>query len=270
MDAPLIYTTPYYERIRSFEERHWWYVGMRSFQGALYRAYAGPDAWPRRALDAGCGTGATMSWLEEQYPGIKVVGVDIASDAVQLCRQEHSGVNQGSVLQLPYPDDTYDLVISQDVIQHLPTEGGDTQALREMLRVLRPGGIALIRSNSRLGMGHTAEERDHDFQRYLLPELKSRFEDAGFTRFHGTYANALPAVYATLKRRLRRRSSGVGKAQSTLYEGLGVRDTAAKSPLLNRILMRWMRVEAWYVSKPGRALPFGHSTICLGTKPPPA
>ena len=160
------------------------------------------------------------------------------------------------------------------MIQHLATDGGDVAALSEIYRVLRPGGYLLVRANSRLGMWQEKGDRDADFQRYTLPEVVSRLGAAGFDVRRSTYANALPALYASLRQWTRRRKRGHAHDQHhqphqehRLYDGLRTEDRTLGRPWLNRTLLWILRAEALYLSKAGRSLGFGHTTFCLGQRP---
>ncbi len=88
-------------------------------------------------LDGGCGTG----WFTKKAiaRGAQVTSLDIAPKLVQLTKQKnpHTDPVCGSVLALPFADNTFDFVISSDVIEHTPNP---YQATKELLRVLKPKG----------------------------------------------------------------------------------------------------------------------------------
>ena len=94
-----------------------------------------------KILDAGCGPGVMAGKLMER--GYAVWGIDFAEPMIrqarQLCGSNLFGV--GDVEHIPFPDNTFDVVVSLGVIEYLES---DEQALREMRRVLRPGGRAVI------------------------------------------------------------------------------------------------------------------------------
>jgi SAM-dependent methyltransferase len=214
-----------------------------------------------------------MTCLRETCGAGWVTGIDISREALLFHPAADRRVAQASVLSLPFKPESFDLLICLDVLQHLPTDGGDVSALKEMYRVLVPGGRLLVRANSRQGMLQDAEERDVDFQRYLLPEVELACTAAGFVVERATYANALPAIYASLKRRCeqaieRRRSAGGRTATpKKLYEGLPLRNAGRLPGWVNRRLFQLMRAEADYLRRPGRRLPFGHTTFCVGRRP---
>ena len=126
-----------YEIMYRLEERHWYFRGKRRIVRRLLQPHLGPR--PLMILDAGCGTGGILAELGEL--GI-VTALDPVHEAAGFCAGR--GVErlvQGSVVQLPFPDGTFDLVTSLDVIEHVEDDGA---ALEEMRRVLKPGGLLLL------------------------------------------------------------------------------------------------------------------------------
>ncbi|MDZ4760261.1 MAG: class I SAM-dependent methyltransferase [Alphaproteobacteria bacterium] len=283
--SPEIYTPKYYQRIAELENRHWWHLGMQHIALALLKtAGAGPI---KRVLDAGCGTGAMMRWAGEKLGATDIHGIDISPDALAYCRAENPAwkVQEGSVLDLPFPPDMFDLVISNDVVQHLPTNGGDLQGIREMARVLVPGGALLLRTNSRLGMWQKTDARDHDYQRFIEEEVTQLLVAAGLTPVRATYANVIGSLHESARRLLRGRSDHKHTPghshdhdhahphsdedqgpQRTVYEGLKIRDTAAVRPMANSLLLSALKTEAAYLARPRRRIGFGHALVVVAVK----
>ncbi len=98
-------------------------------------------------------------------------------------RRDGSGfeITRASALALPYPSGTADVVISLDVLQHVPLGGGDVTALREMRRVLKPGGWLFVRTNAQ-SFPATADDHEYQFHRYEPRELQRQ---AGGSRLRG-------------------------------------------------------------------------------------
>lgn len=115
-----------------------------------------PPGDGRRALDAGCGSGYWLDWLAER--GWTAHGVDSSSVMVgQARRVPGARVGLADVRHLPYADETFDLVLSIEVIRYLP----DThRVLRELHRVLKPGGVAVVTGSPRFALhGYAALNR---------------------------------------------------------------------------------------------------------------
>jgi SAM-dependent methyltransferase len=109
-------------------------------------AYLLPHLRPgMRVLDVGCGPGSITADLAAAVgPGGEVVGVDLSADVVAAAAAAVPAVRfaVADVMDLDFPDATFDVVHAHQVLQHLqdPTAG-----LREMLRVARPGGLVAVR-----------------------------------------------------------------------------------------------------------------------------
>jgi SAM-dependent methyltransferase len=101
------------------------------------------DALPPQSLvgDIGCGNGKNMLYRQEE---LKYEGVDISSEFVEICRSRGLNVKEGSITQIPSPDALYDHTISIAVVHHLRTRQEREQAIRELVRVTKPGGSVLL------------------------------------------------------------------------------------------------------------------------------
>ncbi|EMD33649.1 hypothetical protein CERSUDRAFT_125924 [Gelatoporia subvermispora B] len=100
-------------------------------------------------LDVGCGPGTITVDLASRFPKGTVIGLDVVSLPLQDARTyaEERGVTnvefkEGDVLSLPFADATFDIVHAHQCIQH---SGDPVQALREMRRVTRSGGLIAVR-----------------------------------------------------------------------------------------------------------------------------
>lgn len=101
-----------------------------------------------RVLDVGCGSGYfTRVMAETVAPGGTAVGVDPSREVIAYARRRTRLANctfsEGTAEALDAPDGAYDVVVSSLMIHHLP-EAQRPQAIREMFRLLRPGGRVLI------------------------------------------------------------------------------------------------------------------------------
>lgn len=258
-ENPRIYSGEYYRRIFELEEKHWWYLGMREIARRMIESYFGRCS-KLRILDAGCGTGMMLSWLTNYSSNKGVTGIDVSFFAVRFCKKRQlCKLALASVIQLPFRSGLFDLVVCDDVIQHLPKDGGDVRALAEIYRILKPGGALFLRSNARRKKEAHRNLIDSDFHKYTLSEIKEKISRLGFCIQHLTYANFLLSIYGEMKNRLN------ASNHSLKYQGFSV-----KMPpflWLNTVLFKLLRAEAWYLSVPKRRLPFGHTSICFAVKP---
>lgn len=99
-------------------------------------------------LDAGCGPGTITADLARRIPRGSVVGVDLPEDVIASAQRELGGGNVrfeiGDVYALHFDTGSFDMVFAHQVLQHL---GDPVAALREMSRVLRPGGRVAVRDS---------------------------------------------------------------------------------------------------------------------------
>jgi arsenite methyltransferase len=111
-----------------------------------------------RVLDAGCGLGLALIGCAKKLTTGKAVGIDLWSakdlsnnnpDATRVNAAaegvaDRVEVETGDITKLPFADSTFDAIISMTVIHNIPSRDGRDQALRELVRVLKPGGRMAI------------------------------------------------------------------------------------------------------------------------------
>ena len=151
-----------YDRIAQGYARWWSPIHRASTLRLLDEADADVTGGARRILDVGCGTGAMAVAAAERWPTVTVDGVDASEGMLAIARGELDSqpgpvrdrvrYAQGYADMLPFADDTFDVVLAAFVLQLVPSR---PRALREMRRVLRPGGrMACVRwldGGARLG-----------------------------------------------------------------------------------------------------------------------
>ena len=242
------------------ESDFWWFVGMRDITAAILDPICATPI-DRQILDAGCGTGGMMSWLERYAGKGDISGIDLTATALSFCRErDHKLIAQASVTSLPYPDAAFDLVTSFDVLAQLPGPDADQTAINEMLRVLKPGGIIFIRVPAYEWMKSGHDYALNTQHRYSLPELKEKMERAGFEILRETYANSWLLPLALLRRLVLKR---IGIAAA----GSDVKPLPAGLRWANAPFTAALRTEARWLKRRGAKLRFGLSAICVARKP---
>ena len=97
-----------------------------------------------RVLDLACGGGRNLAFLRER--GHRVIGFDAAIQLLRIAAAKVGGSNlvRGDAVMLPFAANTFDAVHCVAALHHLPSEDERREGVREIARVLRPGGVALL------------------------------------------------------------------------------------------------------------------------------
>jgi SAM-dependent methyltransferase len=247
----------YFERLARVEAGHWWSRAMwRLASDWLSTAIRGSRGLA--ALDVGCGAGLSLIRLAGLREVGRVVGLEPDPGALRLARR-HRGfeVSEGSALELPFEDQSFDVVTCFDVFQHLP-EGGDRVASSEIARVLRAGGVVVVRSNS-AGFG---SGRGSGGSAYRIGELADVLTGAGLKVSRASYVNGLPSLAQEARGRLRFFAGPRGRSWRAHPSGGGLRLDVPR-PWLNRAMGGVAAIERRATGLLGVGLPFGHSTMVL-------
>lgn len=237
-----------YERqTHQAEERHWWYRGRRTVLDGVIAGLELPK--PARVLDAGCGSGRNMIEFSSLGP---VTGIELSETSVALARGREAGeIVSGSVLEMPFPDDSFDLAVSLDVIEHLED---DLTALRELRRTVAPGGALLVTVPAYQWLWSGHDEINHHHRRYTRRSLQRVAERAGWTQVRTTYFNSLLLPVAILLRVLDR----VNRAKTTESS----LDLWIPPEPVNWLLERPLALEAALIARGGR-IPAGLSLLAV-------
>ena len=228
------------------EQSHWWYTGRRKILAEFVEEICRrvTDRRPR-ILDVGCGTGANLLMLSKYG---EAEGVDVSEDALAFCRERGlDKVILGNGEELPYEDGTFDLVTAFDVVEHMDD---DLAGLREMRRVLRPGGRVLLFVPAFMFLWGLQDDVSNHRRRYRLPELRRVLEDAGFEIERTTYANITFFLPILLVRKVMRLTGIKTESENTITVSA-----------LNGVLGRVFGAESWILKRMN--LPFGVSGLCV-------
>jgi SAM-dependent methyltransferase len=156
-------------------------------------------------VDVGCSSGYLLADLRAAQPGAVAVGVDLVPEGL---RRAHAEVPDAPLLladclALPLQDATVDAIASANVLEHVADDEG---ALREMCRVLRPGGLAAVVVPAGPGLYDAYDEHLGHERRYARRELARRGRRAGLDVLDDGYLGSLvfPPFWATKKLTRRR------------------------------------------------------------------
>ena len=243
-----------YRKMYALEENFWWYRGMLRITKQILGRYFRPGG-DIRILDAGCGTGKMLLELNH-YASEPSVGFDFSSEAMRFLRMRGSvNVLQASITEIPFGSESFDLITSFEVLCQLPGDG-DTQALREFHRVLKPAGKIYLRLPAYQWMYASHDRHQLTFRRYRRSDLVARVERAGFSVLKASYANFFLFPLLVFKRLVLER---VG----ILSESSDLRPVPAS---VNALLEIPLRIESRLLRHPSFRFPCGLSLICLAEK----
>jgi SAM-dependent methyltransferase len=183
-------------RISPFEK---WFVnreakGRRNFERVRSRLIACGVEPFCAALELGCGIGVVSALLAETY-GMRVCGVDLDPEQVRRARAMHGEAPRlafrvEDATRLGFADASFDLVVAQNVFHHIPDWRA---AVREVARVLRPGGIVVWDD---FALSRRLERWARPLARragvYSRISIRSAFRAAGLeSRFHARHGALL-------------------------------------------------------------------------------
>ncbi len=164
-----------FQNIFENEETNFYYVATHTLVLSLIRRYV-PMKHRGLLLDAGAGTGMLAQKLSSWG---RVEAVDVSGRAVFFARKRGVAVRKASIDRLPYPARTFDVITCVDVLYH--RQVNDVRALRELYRVLRPGGVLIVRVAALAWLWTAHDDVVHARHRYQKKELDEKLTGAGFT-----------------------------------------------------------------------------------------
>lgn len=250
----------YYHEYFKNEREHWWFKAREAIlQGQLNRVLGVTDPpAATRILNIGAATGRTSQWLT-RYGA--VCSLEYDSECCSLTRAALGlDVVQGSIMNLPWADESFDVACAFDVLEHV---ADDALAVAEMIRVVRPGGLLFVTVPSCRFLWSEHDEINHHFRRYSLAELRYLFRNCDHI-FSCGFNSILfaPIAIHRIGKRFRRRlfSRDAAPPRSDF--------TKSRLPLVDRMLERLFRSERWWLDR-GVGPSFGVSSMLICRRPSP-
>lgn len=243
------------ERTFDAEQRHFWYRGFKRFVAPLLEQATRGRTRPL-LLDAGCGTGANLSLLEQYGTPF---GLELNGRGLRFGRERGiRRLSQGSVTALPYLSASLDVVASFDVLYCLHPPDAKA-AIDEMYRVLRPGGWLVVNTAAMKMLRGDHSILGGEVHRYSREELRLTIQAAGFQVVRITYTNAFlfPVTAAV---RFAQRLRGLKKGDGN--KG----DFQVPPAPINSLFAGVLALESAAVAA-GIDMPAGSSLLCLAQKP---
>lgn len=230
---------------------HWWFAARRRILKALLEAQGvRPE---HRLYDLGCGTGQNLIVFQElaQAAGVDMSPIAREEALAGGCRE----VIAGDLTALPLPEACADVVVATDILEHLDD---DAQGAREIVRVLKPGGLALITVPAFSWLWGTQDVVSHHKRRYTKAEVRTLLEGAGLGLTQLSYYNAFlfPPIF-------------LGRQLIKLTGRQDVNENEVTPGFTNALLEGTFAAERHWLAR-GGGFPIGVSVLALGRKPGPS
>ncbi len=185
------------------EDGMWWYRALhRRLLGAL-------EGVRGEVLDAGCGTGGLLRRIATARPEIATFAVDVSpTAAARAAIKSGAPVACASVEALPFPEKSFNAVVSADVLCHQAVD--PPRALAEIARVLRPGGRLVLNLPAYEWLKSAHDARVHTARRSTASGLRKLMAGCGYTRVAASHWNGLLLPLMIAERKLLARGPTAG------------------------------------------------------------
>jgi SAM-dependent methyltransferase len=244
----------YYKEYYDLERQHWWFVAREKIISSYIQKLITDkqlDSTDLKILNVGCGPGRSSQYLSQFG---HVVSIEYDKYCCEFA-SEKTGLEiiNGSITELPFDDQSFDLVCAFDVIEHVED---DQLAVSEMKRVSKNNGVLFITVPTFMSLWSHHDVINHHFRRYKRPQIEQLFNTVNdgnkiFTSYFNFFL--FPPIY--LVRKLSNLLQS-GKNRS----GSGSDFEAFKPGFMNNVLFNIMHFERHFINNKIQ-LPFGVSLL---------
>ncbi len=177
------------------EYHHWWFQSRRTImEYVFWKKLSSKDI---SILCVGCGTGAELEHVAQFG---NVTGLDIDPLVISLCKEKGLNVVQANLLDTSLPEESFDIVVAMDVIEHIQD---DYKALAALCRVLKKGGKLLVTVPAFPSLWSSFDEEGDfpHFRRYTKESLSALFASQNLKKEKLSYYNffLFPAAFLLRK-----------------------------------------------------------------------
>lgn len=239
-----------WQRLAEIERWHFWFAGRRALVLRwLNECLASANLTNLRVYDLGCGTGTLLEQLTPR--ALRLVGSDLRPEGLQRLRANwpQVAIAQADATQLPWASDSFDVILLLDVLEHVD----DRAALRELQRVLTPGGRLILTVPALPWLWSYRDEAAGHLRRYTRAELLTVLRESGFSVQKIRYFQFWLLPLLLLTRWLARRQPAWRETEDL------------PAPAVNRLLT-WLTLSEVWLSR-WVAWPCGSSLAALCQRP---
>jgi SAM-dependent methyltransferase len=239
----------YYTEYYRLEREHWWFRARNEMIINHLRQIM-PQNRSLKILNIGAATGRSSEMLSALG---QVESLEYDADCCAFARRElKMQVVQGSILELPYQNEMFDIVCAFDVIEHV---ADDKTSVAEMRRVCKTGGILCVTVPAFMFLWSEHDVVNHHFRRYTSTQIIDLFENTNQKIYH-TYFNTglfFPIAGFRLLSRLLPKRKTVGEETTSDFGVL-------KNGFINKLLYHVFKSENYFLQKQW-SLPVGVSIL---------
>ena len=239
------------ELIRQAQATHFWFRGFRRFVSpALYAIANGRT--DLRLIDCGCGVGQNITLLE---PFGDAIGFDLMAGGVAAARASGHPIVRADIVDIPFPPEVFDIATSFDVLQCVED---DEAAMREMARIVRPGGAVVLTLAALDVLRGDHAEVWREVRRYTPASARRLIASAGLRaeRIDFLFASLFPLMLAVRSTQRLLRPVRPARADS---------DIAVPAAPINAALSWLVKGEAALARR--IPMPIGSSLLVVARKP---
>ncbi len=249
----------FYKEYFLLERTHWWFKARLKILESLFcrKIFLGE---PLKILNAGAATGATSQMLKKYG---NVVSLEYDKDcSIFLSEILNEKVVNGSLTKLPFHDHSFDVVCAFDVIEHIEN---DLLALKEIYRVLKPGGYTFISVPTFDFLWSKHDRINQHIRRYSLPNLiklmcNAGFKDHSFKSYFNFFLFLPIAITRTLSNLTVGLNTNKGKGSGSDFERNNLKSVTSK-------ILYCIFCSEKNLLRIGLKFPFGVSAMIISKKP---
>lgn len=235
-----------YEIESQIEEKHWWFVVRRQ----LFTRYINAlnfDKTNAKILDIGSSSGTNLRMLKEL--GFKhYQGFDNNILSKIFCEKKELGkVTIGDICENNFADNSFDLILASDVIEHIEN---DEKAIFEIKRILKPKGHAIITAPCFMSLWGIHDEQVMHKRRYRLKEISQKITKQNLQILESFYFNFALFLPIFLFRKI-----------TKIFKIKPVSENRVNNNLLNKILQKIFAIDV--LLAPKIKSPYGVSAFLL-------
>ncbi|MDP1728153.1 MAG: class I SAM-dependent methyltransferase [Bacteroidota bacterium] len=243
----------YYLEYYDLERNNWWFKARQEIiRSQIIKLTEGKTNIS--ILNIGVATGASSIMLAEFG---KVKSIEFDAECFEFVKEKLDiDIEQGSILELQFEPNSFDLVCAFDVIEHVEN---DQLAAIEMMRVCKPGGFVFVTVPAFMSLYGKHDIVNHHFRRYKSDGLKMLFSEQG-SIVYDTYFNSVLFIPIFLVRIINKLIPGILKSK-----GSGSDFGMIQSKFLDRLFYKIFMFENGLLKKATR-FPFGVSAMLIWKK----